>query len=114
MDEGQPLPLATPLPRNLRRKRPETTDREGVVPADDRQIIIPRDMTAAPTDNQNRQGTGMQGPVCPFCFSGDTMEPFRRSSRVALLSRILPRLRWRYCRSCTRHFLSFIPSRRRS
>lgn len=48
-------------------------------------------------------------PICPYCFSEDTMEPFRKPSRVMLLSRILPRLRRRYCRSCTRHFLVFVP-----
>jgi hypothetical protein len=45
--------------------------------------------------------------MCYFCSSLDTMEPFQRGQRVALLSRILPNLRWRYCRTCTRHFLTF-------
>lgn len=78
------------------------------------QIIAPRDMTAADVDRQSQEGTGKHTPVCPFCFSADTMEPFRRSSHVTLLSRIMPRLRWRYCRFCTRHFLSFLPRGRQA
>ncbi|HUG40166.1 MAG TPA: hypothetical protein VMM12_06770 [Longimicrobiales bacterium] len=34
------------------------------------------------------------------------MAPFRRPERVLLLSSILRTLRWRYCRACTRHFLT--------
>ena len=45
-------------------------------------------------------------PMCYFCSSVDTMEPFQRSERVAVLSRLIPRLRWRYCRTCARHFLT--------
>jgi hypothetical protein len=44
-------------------------------------------------------------PRCYFCFSTDTMPPFRRSARVLLLSWLLP-LRWRYCRKCARHFIT--------
>jgi len=46
-------------------------------------------------------------PNCYFCGSQDTMSPFRRSERVLLLSLFLRTLRWRYCRACTRHFLTF-------
>ena len=45
-------------------------------------------------------------PTCYFCGSEDTMAPFKRSDSVLVLSWLLP-LRWRYCRECTRHFLSF-------
>jgi hypothetical protein len=45
-------------------------------------------------------------PICYFCSSLDTMEPFERESEVFLLSRLLRNLRWRYCRTCTRHFLT--------
>ena len=34
------------------------------------------------------------------------MPPFKRKDAVWLLSWVMP-LRWRYCRECTRHFLSF-------
>jgi hypothetical protein len=53
-------------------------------------------------------------PMCPFCCSFDTMEPFRREPRVVLLSSLFPRLRWRYCRSCTRHFLTWLQRTRRA
>lgn len=44
---------------------------------------------------------------CYFCGSDDAMTPFRRPDRMPLLSWIFPTLRWRYCRTCTRHFLGF-------
>jgi len=44
-------------------------------------------------------------PRCYFCFSTDTMVPFHKSSRVFLLSWIVP-IRWRYCRKCARHFIT--------
>lgn len=67
-------------------------------------------MYAAPSDrNPNGTRSARRERVCPYCYSADTMEPFRRSPHVTVISRILPRLRWRYCRSCTRHFLSFAP-----
>lgn len=44
--------------------------------------------------------------MCYFCSSLDTMEPFHRPPEVFLLSRVVPRLRWRYCRTCTHHFLT--------
>lgn len=52
-------------------------------------------------------------PMCYYCSSTDTMEPFSRSEHVFLLSTVFPRLRARYCRNCTRHFLSLAPRRRR-
>lgn len=42
--------------------------------------------------------------ACPFCRSGDTDRPYRRSEQIFLLSMLLPFLRRRYCRSCARHF----------
>jgi hypothetical protein len=45
-------------------------------------------------------------PMCYFCSSQDTMEPFRRPAHVFLLSHLYRPLRWRYCRTCTRHFLT--------
>lgn len=44
---------------------------------------------------------------CYFCGSADSMAPFRRAEHVFILSRILRSLRWRYCRACTRHYLTF-------
>jgi hypothetical protein len=44
--------------------------------------------------------------VCYRCSSTDTMEPFSRRSEIWLVSRLLPFVRRRYCRSCGRHFLS--------
>jgi len=44
-------------------------------------------------------------PMCYFCSSTDTMEPFRRDDHITLLSVLFPRLRWRFCRHCGRHFL---------
>lgn len=46
--------------------------------------------------------------VCYHCSSRDTMEPFARPERIFVLSRIIPRLRRRYCRACTRHFIAFL------
>ena len=42
---------------------------------------------------------------CYFCGSRDWMPPFKRPARVFLLSWLIPKLRWSYCRSCTHHFL---------
>lgn len=42
---------------------------------------------------------------CYFCGSTDWMTPFKKQPRVFLLSRLIPSLRWSYCRSCTHHFL---------
>jgi hypothetical protein len=50
-------------------------------------------------------------PICYFCSSTDTMEPFHRPAEIFLLTRLLPSLRWRYCRSCTRHFLTLTKGR---
>jgi hypothetical protein len=44
--------------------------------------------------------------MCWFCSSLDTMQPFLRDEHVTLFSRLVPRLRWRYCRTCSRHFLT--------
>lgn len=49
-----------------------------------------------------------ENAVCYHCASSDTMEPFARPERIFLLSRILPHLRRRYCRACTRHFIAYI------
>jgi hypothetical protein len=48
-------------------------------------------------------------PMCYYCSSTDTMEPFRRPERVFLVTRLFPRIRARYCRHCTRHFLCIAP-----
>jgi hypothetical protein len=45
---------------------------------------------------------------CYFCGSNDSMTPFKKEARVLLLSWLIPRLRWSYCRSCTRHFLMLV------
>jgi hypothetical protein len=41
---------------------------------------------------------------CLYCWSTDTMRPFKRSDRILVLTFILRRLRMRFCRSCGRHF----------
>ncbi|MGH7482644.1 MAG: hypothetical protein ACRELV_10860 [Longimicrobiales bacterium] len=46
-------------------------------------------------------------PRCPWCASRDSMPPFRKPARLALLSAALPTLRRRYCRACGRHYWSF-------
>jgi hypothetical protein len=33
------------------------------------------------------------------------MVPFLRTGRVFFLSAIFPRVRWRFCRHCRKHFL---------
>jgi hypothetical protein len=48
-------------------------------------------------------------PMCYFCSSTDTMEPFDRSDHLPVVSSVFPRLRVRFCRSCTRHFLAVLP-----
>lgn len=48
-------------------------------------------------------------PMCYYCSSTDTMEPFARSDHAFLVSTLFPRVRVRYCRQCTRHFLSVTP-----
>ena len=48
-------------------------------------------------------------PMCYFCSSTDTMEPFDRSDHLFVVSSVFPRLRVRFCRSCTRHFLAILP-----
>jgi len=45
-------------------------------------------------------------PKCLFCGSMDTMPPFRKSERIPLLTALFP-IRRRYCRECSRHFISF-------
>jgi len=65
----------------------------------------------APERRSRKADGGERVPMCYFCSSTDTMEPFTRSDHLFLLSSIFPRLRLRYCRFCTRHFL-FIASRR--
>lgn len=55
-----------------------------------------------------------RAPTCYFCSSTDTMEPFRKPARVFLLTAVLPRVRWRLCRHCGRHFLSLRSGRRRA
>ncbi len=65
----------------------------------------------APERQPREADSGERVPMCYFCSSTDTMEPFARSDHVFLLSSIFPRLRLRYCRFCTHHFL-FIASRR--
>jgi hypothetical protein len=107
-DQGIP-PVAAPLPS----KGPEPTQ----APADSVGDPVPDNghppiagpvMNGSQTDLVRAPATnGRPARPCPFCYSTDTMEPFRRSPRVTVLSRIMPRLRWRYCRSCTHHFLTF-------
>lgn len=69
------------------------------------------DPTASQREPRRADG-GERVPMCYFCSSTDTMEPFTRSDHVFLLSSIFPRLRLRYCRFCTHHFF-FVASRRR-
>jgi len=67
--------------------------------------------TAVPEQRPRKADAGERVPMCYFCSSTDTMEPFTRSDHVFLFSTLFPRLRLRYCRFCPRHFL-FIASRR--
>jgi hypothetical protein len=41
---------------------------------------------------------------CYLCGSDDTMRPFKKQEEVFFLSLLLP-IRWRFCRSCYRHFI---------
>lgn len=43
---------------------------------------------------------------CMFCGSTDTDWPYKRSSRIFLLTPLLG-LRLRFCRACYRHYLTF-------
>ena len=64
--------------------------------------------TATTTSHANGKPQGHTVlPMCYFCSSTDTMVPFRRESRVFLLSAVIPRLRWRYCRNCRSHFIDY-------
>jgi hypothetical protein len=101
--------MAAPLPSDLSEPTPaHAGTADGLASQPDRSLIVPARMNATQMDrhadpDRNERHTRL----CPFCHSSDTMEPFRRSPRVLILSRILPRLRWQYCRSCTLHFLTF-------
>ena len=57
----------------------------------------------------HRPGAPDRLPMCYFCSSTDTMEPFLRSDHIFFLTKAFPRLRARYCRTCTRHFLALAP-----
>ncbi len=48
-------------------------------------------------------------PVCPFCHSPDTDAPYDRPTRIAVLSRLFPRLRRWHCRACARTFPVILP-----
>jgi len=105
--------MAGPLPLHDDEPTPAPTESDGSpasTTAEARELAVAMNRTNKQNDqSRNVRRNGRHSPVCPFCFSADTMEPFRRSPHVTLLSRIIPRLRWRYCRSCTRHFLSMVP-----
>jgi hypothetical protein len=47
--------------------------------------------------------------ACPRCGSSDHLRPFTRSDRVFLLTMLMPRVRWRFCRRCARNFLYLRP-----
>ncbi len=115
MERAEAAELAAPLPEAVI----EPTQAESI-PDQGRggasaglPLIVPGTMTAASVDS-NSEARRRHLPVCPFCSSSDTMEPFRRSSHVFLASTIFRRLRWRYCRSCTRHFMALLPRSRRA
>ena len=79
------------------------------------QLVLRHDTTptASPDPVRRRRTRRVrerQVAVCYHCASNDTMEPFSRPSHVFILSRLIPGLRRRYCRTCTRHFLAFIRS----
>ena len=107
-DEGDSL-MAAPLPSDLSEPTPaHAGTSDGLASQPDRSLIVPAGMNATNLDRQaDPDHNERHTRLCPFCHSTDTMEPFRRSPRVLILSRILPRLRWQYCRSCTQHFLTF-------
>ncbi|HUF70513.1 MAG TPA: hypothetical protein VMM79_17820 [Longimicrobiales bacterium] len=101
--------MAAPLPSDLAEPTPaHAGTADGLASQPDRSLIVPAGMNATQMDRQaDPDRNERHTRLCPFCHSNDTMEPFRRSPRVLILSRILPRLRWQYCRSCTLHFLTF-------
>lgn len=40
------------------------------------------------------------------------MPPFRKSEHIFLVTSFFGRIRWRYCRSCGRHFITAAKRRR--
>jgi hypothetical protein len=103
------------LQENARRGRPRSTLAAALppIPGDHRRLD-------AGTATPDRKGSGAGAidpfsarahapytpPMCYFCSSTDTMEPFRRQARLPLVSLVIRSLRWRYCRACARHFLT--------
>lgn len=80
-------------------------------------------MDKAGVDNPSSSGPDPSGgarvtssekaPMCYYCSSTDTMEPYTRTAHIPFVSRVFPRIRLRYCRICTRHFLILLPDRSR-
>jgi ribosomal protein L44E len=69
---------------------------------------LPMQAKSATTTSQTKTRTKRKPalpPICYFCSSTDTMVPFLRGSRIFLVSSVFPRLRWRFCRHCRKHFL---------
>jgi hypothetical protein len=100
--------MAAPLPSDMEEPTPAHAGTADGLASQPDPLIVPAGMNATQMDrpaDPDRNERHIR--LCPFCHSTDTMEPFRRSPRVLILSRILPRLRWQYCRSCTMHFLTF-------
>ncbi len=69
-------------------------------------------MQAKPIHAHPAQGARESAaPMCYFCSSTESMEAQGRRPNVFILSALVPRLRWRYCRYCHRHFLTLRRSR---
>lgn len=73
--------------------------------------LVLRSLPPAPADPPTGRRVRRPRPeacVCYHCASRDTMEPFTRPERIFVISSIFPAVRRRYCRACTRHFLTVI------
>jgi len=52
--------------------------------------------------------------MCYFCSSTQSMESQGRKPKVFLLTALFPRLRWRFCRHCNHHYMTFHSSANRA
>lgn len=71
---------------------------------------MPAKIATTTSQLTSKRSTPLKPPMCYFCSSTDTMIPFLRDSRIFVLSSLVSRLRWRYCRHCRRHFLHIAPA----
>ncbi len=71
-------------------------------------------MQASPLTARSDAGSGAVLPMCYHCSSTESMEPQGRAAAVPVLTRLIPGLRWRFCRHCHRHFLTLRRTRHRA